>query len=68
MGLAMRKMDKPPQIQKRNNLKNKIFNKFKKEGLHLTSLVQNGILSRYINILLEKIESPDILKLTINTE
>jgi len=66
MGLAMRKMDKPLQIQKRNNLKNKIFNKFKKEGLHLTSLVQNGILSRYINILLEKIESPDILKLTIN--
>lgn len=66
MGLAIRKMDKTFQIQKRNNLQNKMFNRFKKEGLHLASLVQNGILSRYINILLENIESPEVLKEAVN--
>ena len=66
MGLAIRKMDKTAQYQKRTNLQNKIFDKFKKEGLHLASLVQNGILSRYINILLENIESPEILKESID--
>ena len=55
IGLALRKLEK--ENEKRQNLRDKLFNKHKIEGLHIAELVENGILNRYIGILIEKIIS-----------
>jgi hypothetical protein len=55
IGLALRKLEK--EDEKRQNLRDKLFNKYKIDGLHIAELVENGILNRYISILLEKVIS-----------
>jgi len=55
MGLTLRKVE--DDYEKRQNLRNKIFQKHKLKGLHIAEFVQNGILNRYIGILLEVVQS-----------
>jgi hypothetical protein len=55
MGLTLRKIEKDEE--KRQNLRKKIFNKYRTKGLHISEFVQNGILNRYIGILIEELES-----------
>lgn len=55
IGLALRKLEK--ENEKRQNLRDKLFNKYKIEGLHIAELVENGVLNRYIGILIEKVIS-----------
>lgn len=63
MGLTLRKIEDDPS--KRKNLREKIFYRFKVKGLHIAEFVQNGILNRYIAILLELIDSIDDLEFQI---
>ncbi len=62
MGLTLRKLDQESQRDKRDDLVKKIKNKFDIQGSHLSYLVQNGVLSKYITNLLENIDNPDIMK------
>lgn len=60
MGLTLRKIES--DSEKRTNLRTKILYKFKVKGLHIAEFVQNGILNRYIAILLELIDSIEDLE------
>jgi len=60
MGLTLRKVE--GIVEKRTNLRNKIFEKYKVNGLHIAEFVQNGILNRYIGILVEELKSIKDLK------
>jgi len=53
MGLLLKKLEKedPSKIQ---NLRNKIYRKYKSDGLHVAELAQCGVFSRYVGLLLEK--------------
>ncbi|MEK6913746.1 MAG: hypothetical protein AABW47_03690 [Nanoarchaeota archaeon] len=55
MGLTLRKVES--NDEKRQNLRAKILYKHKVRGLHIAEFVQNGILNRYIGILLEIVNS-----------
>jgi len=60
MGLVLRKIES--NKEKLDNLRGKLFYKFKQEGLHTAEFVQNGMLSRYIGILIDRV--PSIEELT----
>jgi len=60
MGLVLRKVESDKE--RLHNLRNKIFHKFKEEGLHRAELVQNGILNRYLGILLDELSSIEELQ------
>jgi len=60
IGLALRRLEK--EDEKRQNLRDKLFNKYKIEGLHIAELVENGVLSRYVGILIEKLISIEDLE------
>ena len=55
MGLTLRRVEE--NSEKRQNLRTKILSKYKLNGLHIAEFVQNGILNRYIGILLEMVDS-----------
>jgi len=55
MGLTLRRIEKDEE--KRMNLRTKIIRKFTVKGLHIAEFVQNGILNRYMGILLEIVDS-----------
>lgn len=55
MGLTLRKVEE--NSEKRQNLRTKILSRYGVGGLHLAEFVQNGILNRYIGILLEIVNS-----------
>lgn len=57
MGLTLRSLEKDKDEKRKMNLRDKIFNKYEVKGLHIAQFVENGILNRYIPILLELIES-----------
>ena len=59
LGLALRRLE--GDEDRLRNLRDKIFRKYEVSGLHVSEFVQNGILNRYIGILLEKVESIEIL-------
>lgn len=40
-----------------HNLRGKILNKYKVRGLHVAEFVQNGILNRYVGILIDELSS-----------
>ena len=65
MGLTLRKLDKEGKDEKRNNLRNKIFNKYKIRGLHISQFVENGIFNRYIGIIIDNITSLEEFKTNI---
>lgn len=73
MGLTLRKLDKDKEWERRTNLRNKIFDNYKVKGLHIAQFVENGILNRYIGILIEDIISikkfkEDIMNILNNIE
>jgi hypothetical protein len=63
MGLTLRKIENDPE--KRQNFRSKILRKFDIKGLHIAEFVENGILNRYIGVLLELIDSIEDLKTQI---
>jgi hypothetical protein len=60
MGLTLRKVEE--NKEKRQNLRSKIFNKEKVDGLHVAEFVQNGILNRFNSILLELVDTIEDLE------
>ncbi|MDO8460511.1 MAG: hypothetical protein Q7S74_05345 [Nanoarchaeota archaeon] len=60
MGLTLRKLE--VNINKKHNLREKIFSKYGTAGLHIAQFVENGILNRYIGILIGDITSIDDFK------
>lgn len=60
LGLTLRKIEKDKI--KLGNLQQKILRKYEARGLHVSYLVQNGILNRYIGLLIEGITSEQELK------
>jgi len=57
MGLTLRKLGESKEEIKRRNLRTRIFEKYNVRGLHISEFVENGILNRYIGILIENIIS-----------
>ncbi len=55
IGLTLRKLENDEE--RRQNLRDKIFRKYKTEGLHIAEFVENGALNKYIGILLEELTS-----------
>ncbi len=73
MGLTLRSLDKDGDEPRRNNLRTKIFKKYEVKGLHIAQLVENGILNRYVGILIDNINSiekfkEDIMNILQNIE
>ncbi|MEK6928020.1 MAG: hypothetical protein AABX11_06320 [Nanoarchaeota archaeon] len=64
MGLTLRRLEN--HREKLEDLRDKIFRKFSVNGLHICELVQTGILSRYISILIERVISIEDLEREIN--
>lgn len=62
LGLTLRKLEQEKDLERRRQLREKIFNKYKVNGLHIAQLVENGILNRYIGILIDDITSIDQFK------
>ena len=62
MGLTLRSLEKDNEEERRQNLRTKIFNKYGVNGLHVAQFVENGILNRYIGILIDNIVSIDKFK------
>jgi len=64
LGLTLRKLE--TDKERLQNLRDKILRKYDVEGLHIAEFVQNGVLNRYVSILLEELIS--IEKLTEDIE
>ena len=62
MGLTLRRLEKENDATRKINLRNKIFNKYEVKGLHIAQFVENGILNRYVGILIDDIVSIDKFK------
>ncbi|MEK6820059.1 MAG: hypothetical protein AABY03_02595 [Nanoarchaeota archaeon] len=65
MGLTLRRLE--DDVDRKKNLKDKIFGKYGAKGLHITQFVENGILNRYIGILIENITSIEKFKQDIKS-
>lgn len=63
MGLTLRKLEYDEERVR--NLRDKILRKYNLKGLHIAEFVQNGVLNRYIGILLEKLTVGDDLEKNI---
>jgi len=73
MGLTLRSLEKDKEEERKQNLRTKIFNKYQLKGLHMAQFVENGILNRYIGILIDDIISlenfkKDIMNILENIE
>jgi len=62
MGLTLRKLEEEKEDERKKNLRNKIFDRYGVKGVHISQLVENGILNRYIGILIEGIVSLEKFK------
>ncbi|MBM3233893.1 hypothetical protein FJZ19_02240 [Candidatus Pacearchaeota archaeon] len=60
LGLTLRKIEN--DIERVTNLQQKILKKYEVRGLHISYFVQNGILNRYIGLLIEDISSEEELE------
>ncbi len=60
MGLTLRKLE--DDSDRLTNLQEKIFHKYEVKGLHVAQFVQNGILNRYIGILIDEMTTLDKFK------
>jgi len=66
LGLILRKVE--TDSEKLSDLREKIKNKFQIRGLHIAYFVQNGILNRYVGILLDNLDSAEVLnKIIVDT-
>lgn len=62
MGLTLRMLDKEKEESRRQKLRGKLLERYKVKGLHIAQFVQNGLLNRYIGILIENISSAEEFK------
>jgi hypothetical protein len=60
LGLTLRKIENDQE--RSQNLRSKIFVKYKVEGLHVAEFVQNGVLNRYVGILIDELDSVEKLE------
>jgi len=60
LGLTLRKLE--VDKERLQNLRDKIFKKYKIKGLHIAEFVQNGILNRYVGILMDELISIENLE------
>lgn len=66
MGLVLRKLENKGEKERKQNLREIIMKKYEIKGLHTAQFVENGILNRYIGILLDDISSVEKFKERIN--
>lgn len=66
MGLVLRKLEKLGERERKQKLREDIMKKYEVKGLHVAQFVENGILNRYISILLDDISSIEKFKERIN--
>src|SRR3989344_5264211 len=66
MGLVLRKLEKLSEKERKQKLREDIMKKYEVKGLHIAQFVENGILNRYIGILLDDISSIEKFKERIN--
>ena len=66
MGLVLRRLEKEGARERKQRLREDIMKKFEVRGLHVAQFVENGVLNRYIGILLDDIDSIDNFKKRIN--
>jgi len=63
IGLTLRKLE--DDQERLHNLRDKIFRKYKVRGLHVAEFVQNGILNKYVGILIEELAAVEELEKSI---
>jgi len=73
LGLTLRSLEREGEEDRRKNLRTKIFNTYKIKGLHIAQFVENGILNRYVGILIDDTVSikrfkEDIISVLSNIE
>ena len=66
IGLTLRKLDQEESYDRRDNLAKKVSKKYGRKGLHLSYLVQNGVLSKYIINILEEIGDAELFEERLN--
>jgi hypothetical protein len=66
MGLVLRKLENKGDKERKQALREDIMKKYEIKGLHVAQFVENGILNRYIGILLDDIGSIEKFKERIN--
>ena len=62
IGLTLRRLEQEKEFDRRLGLRTKIHNKYGVKALHIAQFVENGILNRYIGILIDNIISLDKFK------
>ena len=62
MGLTLRRLEREKETERKQNLRSKIFNRYEVKGLHIAQFVENGILNRYIGILIDDMTSIEKFK------
>ena len=60
IGLTLRRLEN--NSERRKNLRDKVHQKYEVRGLHISQFVENGLLNRYIGILIENLISIQDLK------
>jgi len=66
MGLVLRRLEKLGERDRKQKLREDIMKKYEIKGLHIAQFVENGVLNRYIGILLDDISSIEKFKERIN--
>ena len=66
IGLVLRKLERLGEKERKQKLREDIMKKYEIKGLHIAQFVENGILNRYIGILLDNICSIEKFKERIN--
>ena len=62
IGLTLKRLEQEKEVDRRFNLRTKILNKHGVKALHIAQFVENGILNRYIGILIDNVISLDKFK------
>lgn len=66
MGLVLRKLENRGERERKLGLREDIMKKYDIKGLHIAQFVENGILNRYIGILLDDINSIEKFRERLN--
>lgn len=66
LGLTLRRLHRDGKREMRQRLREDVMKKYEVKGLHVAQFVENGVLNRYIGILLDDIVSMDDFKKKIN--
>ena len=66
MGLVLRKLERLGERERKQKLREDIMKRYEIKGLHVAQFVENGVLNRYIGILLDDISSIEKFKERLN--